>query len=63
MLKRTQDRASIRTGTLRVMYMQFLGVAVVCKSEHRGFKKTKERQRDSANLETKGLREIMLKNS
>jgi hypothetical protein len=35
--------------TLRVMYMQLLGVAVVHKSEHQGFKKAKERW-DSASL-------------
>jgi hypothetical protein len=32
-----------------------------CKPEHRGFKKTKERTWDSANLGAKTLREIMLK--
>jgi hypothetical protein len=44
--------------TLRVMHMQFLGVAVVCKSEH--FKKAKERW-ESASLEQKPLRVIKLK--
>jgi hypothetical protein len=35
---RTWDSASLRTETLKVMHMQFLGTAVVvCKSEHRGF--------------------------
>jgi hypothetical protein len=46
------------------MHMQFLGVAVVvCKSEHLGFKKAKERTWDSASLGAKSLRDIMLKNS
>jgi hypothetical protein len=37
------------------MHMQFLGVAVVvCKSEHQGIKKAKERQ-------CKSLRETVLK--
>jgi hypothetical protein len=44
--------------------MQFLGAAVVgCKSEHRGFKKAKQRTWDSANLRAKTLRAIMLKKS
>jgi hypothetical protein len=34
-----------------------------CKSEHQGFKKTKERTWDSASLGAKTLREIMLKKS
>jgi hypothetical protein len=34
------------------MHMQFLGIAIVCKSEHRGFKKAKERW-DSASLGSK----------
>jgi hypothetical protein len=34
---------------------------VVCKSEHLGFKKATERTWYSASLETKTLREIMLK--
>jgi hypothetical protein len=39
--------------------MQFLGVAaVVCNSEHQGFKKAKERTWDSASLGAKTLREI-----
>jgi hypothetical protein len=29
-------------GTLRVMHMQFVGMGVVCMSEHQGFKKAKE---------------------
>jgi hypothetical protein len=34
-LKRIWDSASLRTRTLRVMNMQFLGAAaVVCKTEH-----------------------------
>jgi hypothetical protein len=41
--------------------MKFLGTAVVCKSEHQGFKKAKQRTWDSANLRAKTLREIMLK--
>jgi hypothetical protein len=52
-LKRTWDSASLRTGTSRVMHMQFLGMAaVVCKSEHQGFKKAKERW-DTVSLEVK----------
>jgi hypothetical protein len=44
--------------------MQFLGMdVVVCKSEHQGFKKAKERIWDCASLGAKTLREIMLKNS
>jgi hypothetical protein len=35
--------------------MQFSGEAVVCKSEHLGFKKAKERW-DSANLEMKDFK-------
>jgi hypothetical protein len=45
------------------MLMQLLDMAVVCKSEHRGFKKAKERTWDSASRGTKTLREIMLKKS
>jgi hypothetical protein len=37
------------------MHMQFLGAAVVCKSEHQGFKKAKERW-DSASLGAKHLK-------
>jgi hypothetical protein len=37
--------------------MQISGAAVVCKSEHRGFKKAKERTWDSASLGTKTLRD------
>jgi hypothetical protein len=38
-LKRTWDRASLRSKTLRVMLMQLLDTAaVVCKSEHWDFK-------------------------
>jgi hypothetical protein len=34
-LKRTWDSASLRTETLRAIYVQFLdAAAVVCKSEH-----------------------------
>jgi hypothetical protein len=44
------------------MHMQFLGMAVVvCKSEHQGFKKAKERAWGSTCLGAKTLREIMLK--
>jgi hypothetical protein len=40
------------------MHMQFLGIVVVlCKSEHQGFKKAKERTWDSASLGAKTLRE------
>jgi hypothetical protein len=40
------------------MHMQFLGVAaVVCKSEHWGFKKAKERTWDSASLMGQGKSE------
>jgi hypothetical protein len=42
--------------------MQFLGMAVVCKSEHQGFKKVEEKAWNSASLGAKTLREIMLKN-
>jgi hypothetical protein len=46
------------------MHVQFLDVAaVVCKAEHRVFKKAKERTWDSASLGAKTLREIMLKDS
>jgi hypothetical protein len=45
------------------MHMQILGVAVVCKSKHQGFKKAKKGTWDSASLEAKTLKEIMLKNS
>jgi hypothetical protein len=37
------------------MQMQVIGVAVVCKSEHRGFKKAKERW-DSASLGAKDFK-------
>jgi hypothetical protein len=41
------------------MLMQFLeAAAVVCKSEHRNFKKANERTWDSASLRAKTLREI-----
>jgi hypothetical protein len=44
--------------------MQFLDMdAVVCKSEHHGFKKAKERTWGSASLGAKTLEEIMLKKS
>jgi hypothetical protein len=44
------------------MHVQFLGTAVVvCKSEHQGFKKAKEKTWDSASLGAKTLRENMLK--
>jgi hypothetical protein len=43
--------------------MQFLGMAVVCKSEHQGFKKAKERTWDSTSLGAKTLSKIMLKES
>jgi hypothetical protein len=43
--------------------MQFLNTAVVCKSEHQGFEKAKERTWDSAGLGAKILGEIMLKDS
>jgi hypothetical protein len=63
-LRRTWDGASLSTGTLRVMHTQFVGAAVVvCKSEHRGCKKAKERTWHSASLGAKTLREIMLKKS
>jgi hypothetical protein len=39
------------------MHMQFLGMAVVCKSEHQGIKKAKERTWKSAGLGAKTLRE------
>jgi hypothetical protein len=68
--ERIWDSASLRTGAIRVMHMQFLGVAVVvCKSEHQGFKKAKERTwdssggKDSKSLGAKTLREITLKKS
>jgi hypothetical protein len=42
------------------MHIQFLGVAVVvCKSEHQGFKKAKERTWDGTSLGAKILRENM----
>jgi hypothetical protein len=37
------------------MHIQFVGVAVVCKSEHPGFKKAKERW-DSASLGAKDFK-------
>jgi hypothetical protein len=41
------------------MLMQFLeAAAVVCKSEHRNFKKANKRTWDSASLRAKTLREI-----
>jgi hypothetical protein len=46
------------------MHIQFLGMAVVvCKSEHQGIKKAKERIWKSASLRAKTLRENMLKKS
>jgi hypothetical protein len=41
-LKRIWDSAHLRTETLRVTHVRFLSTAVVCKSEHQGFKKAKE---------------------
>jgi hypothetical protein len=39
------------------MNMQFVGVAVVCKSEHPGFKKAEETTWDSASLSEKTKRD------
>jgi hypothetical protein len=74
-LKRTWDSASLSTEALRVMLMQFLdAAAVVCKSEHRGFKKAKKnvgqcksegqdfKERLKKTWDSESLRKVMLKN-
>jgi hypothetical protein len=52
--KRTWDSANLRMETLRVVHMLVVGMAV-CKFEHRGFERAKERW-DSASLGAKDFK-------
>jgi hypothetical protein len=63
-LKKSQrEHGTVQVKDVKSYAYAVFRCAVVCKSEHRGFKKAKERAWDSASLRAKTLREIMLKKS